>query len=391
MKKAPALRSFRLKNFKAVRDSSTIKLTPLTAFIGNNGSGKSSIIEGLETFQAIVEQGLGKAMQQWRGFEHIWHKGVSHRLLESGEERPCHTNPISFDLRGRTEESAFSATMQINMGPGGNEIFIQHENFAEKNRSQIDRDARGAVNFLYKNKKALRHPSELSARSGESIFGRIFSEFVSNWQFVSLIPQVMGFPKPQKLTGDPTRLEKEGSNIAEYLLSIRKLDQSAFDGIVETLQYILPYARDLQPALTSELERTVYLQLTEGDFKVPGWLLSTGTLRIVALLALLRHPTPSPLIVIEEIENGLDPRTIHLLVDEIRNAIESGRTQVILTTHSPYLLDLLDLSHIVLVDRVNGEPTFTRPADRESLQVWAKDFSPGRLYTMDLLRRKAEA
>src|SRR5439155_21647473 len=133
----------------------------------------------------------------------------------------------------------------------------------------------------------------------------------------------------------------------EYLITLRKLVHSAVERMVETLQYILPYARDLQPTLTSELERTVYLQMTEGDFKVPGWLLSTGTLRIVALLALLRHPTPPPLIIIEEVENGLDPRTIHLLVDEIRNAIESGRTQVILTTHSPYLLDLLDLSHIV--------------------------------------------
>jgi predicted ATPase len=392
--KAPTLRSFRLKNFKAVRDSGTIHFTPLTAFIGNNGSGKSSIVEGLETFQAIIEQGLDKAMQQWRGFEHIWHKGISHRLLESIEERPCYTNPLSFDLRGRTEEGAFSATMQINTGAGGNEIFIQYENFAEKNRFLINRNAQGEVNYNSKNKKASRLPWKIPARPGESIF-KIFrqtsSEFISAWQFVSLIPQVMGFPMPQKLTGDPTRLAKDGSNIAEYLLSIRKLDQSAFDGLVETLQYILPYARDLQPALTSELERTVYLQMTEGDFKIPGWLLSTGTLRIVALLALFRHPTPPPLIVIEEIENGLDPRTLHLLVDEIRNAIESGRTQVILTTHSPYLLDLLDLSHIVLVDRVNGEPTFTRPADQDSLQKWAKDFSPGRLYTMDLLRRKAEA
>ena len=50
---------------------------------------------------------------------------------------------------------------------------------------------------------------------------------------------------------------------------------------------------------------------------VPGWLLSTGTLRILALLACLRHPDPPPLLVVEEIENGLDPRTIHLLVEEI--------------------------------------------------------------------------
>lgn len=44
------LKSFQLKNFKAVRDSGMIEFTPLTAFIGNNGSGKSSLIEGLQTY-----------------------------------------------------------------------------------------------------------------------------------------------------------------------------------------------------------------------------------------------------------------------------------------------------------------------------------------------------
>ena len=83
--------------------------------------------------------------------------------------------------------------------------------------------------------------------------------------------------------------------------------------------------------------------MTEADFTVKGWLLSTGTLRILALLALFRHPEPPPLIIIEEIENGLDPRSVHLIVEEIRRVTESGRSQVILTTHSPYLLDLLDL------------------------------------------------
>jgi predicted ATPase len=393
--KPPALRSFRLRSFKAVRDSGVIRFTPLTVFIGNNGSGKSSIVEGLETFQAIVEQGLDKAMQQWRGFEHIWHQGVHRRLLEAGEERSCYTNPISFGLRGRTKDGRFNATMQINMGPGGNEIFIQHEELTGNLRIvrkdltenlQIVRDEKGKATLVGPAGKVF-----YSALDGESALREILGSFVSEWQFVSLIPQSMGSPIPQKRTSGPVQLAKDGSNIAEYLLSIRKIDQRTFDGIVETLQYILPYARDLQPTLTSELERTVYLQMTEGEFKVPGWLLSTGTLRIVALLALLRHPTPPPLIVIEEVENGLDPRTTHLLVDEIRNAVESGRTQVILTTHSPYLLDLLDLSHIILVDRVNGEPTFTRPADQHSLQKWTKDFGPGRLYTMELLRRKEEA
>ena len=388
MIKTPMLQSLRLKNFKAVRDSGTIKFTPLTVFIGNNGSGKSSIIEGLETFQAIVEDGLDKAMPQWRGFEYIWRQEVPRKLREVNVERTCHENPMTFELHGQTTHGSFTATMQINLKPGGSEIFIQHEGLATKRQPRLTRDATGTVTFH--EGKLLpdpRHPLP----DGQSLLKGTLNDFIAQWQFVSLVAQAMGSPTPQKRPGSPTHLAKDGSNIAEYLLSIRKLDQNAFDGVVETLLYILPYARDLQPTFTSELERTVYLQLTEGEFKVPGWLLSTGTLRIVALLALLRHPSPPPLIAIEEIENSLDPRTIHLLVDEIRSAVESGRTQVILTTHSPYLLDLLELSHIVLVDRVNGVPTFTRPAGRDSLQEWAKDFSPGRLYTMDLLRRKAEA
>ena len=127
--------------------------------------------------------------------------------------------------------------------------------------------------------------------------------------------------------------------------------------------------------------------MTEEKFKIPGWLLSTGTLRILAILACLRHPDPPPLLVIEEVENGLDPRTIHLLVEEFRAAIAAKKTQILVTTHSPYLLDLLDLSHLVVVERVDGEPVFARP-DKEQLREWSKSFAPGRLYTMGRLTRE---
>ncbi len=129
--------------------------------------------------------------------------------------------------------------------------------------------------------------------------------------------------------------------------------------------------------------------MTEGNFKIPGWLLSTGTLRILALLALLRHPEPPPLIIIEEIENGLDPSSVELIVNEIRDAVEEGRTQIIMTTHSPYLLDQkLLLDHIVLVERIEDKPVFSRPGDNEYLQKWAERFSLGTLYTTSKLSTK---
>jgi predicted ATP-dependent endonuclease of OLD family len=75
-------------------------------------------------------------------------------------------------------------------------------------------------------------------------------------------------------------------------------------------------------------------------------------------------------------------------VNEIRNAVEEGRTQIIMTTHSPYLLDLLLLDHIVLVERIEGKPVFNRPGDNEYLQKWAERFSPGMLYTTSKLSVK---
>ncbi len=192
----------------------------------------------------------------------------------------------------------------------------------------------------------------------------------------------MGDPRRQRRATSRIKLEKDGSNIAEYLLDIRNRDKDAFDGIAEALQQILPYSQDLQIALTSELDRSVYPQLAEGNFKVPGWLLSTGTLRVLALLALLRHPEPPPLIIIEEIENGLDPQSVNLIISEMRDAINDGKTQIIITTHSPYLLDLVSLDHIVLVERIDGKPVFNRPGDNDQLQQWAKSsFSLGTLYT----------
>ena len=85
-------------------------------------------------------------------------------------------------------------------------------------------------------------------------------------------------------------------------------------------------------------------------------------------------------------KNSKAPRGLHLVVEEIRAAITAGTTQIILTTHSPYLLDLLDLSQIVVVERQDGQPTFHRP-DAEQLADWSKSFSPGRLYTMGRLTK----
>ena len=376
------LQSVRLRNFKAVVDSRTVKLGPLTVFIGHNGSGKSSLIEGLETYQAIVIEGLDSAMQRWLGIEHARHKGV-----EAKERAGKPLNPLAFDLNiGASARKSTRVEMAVNNDAAANRMFIAHEKAAHANGWYVE--------------KAIDRAGS-AQEPGRSILGtggdghRKVAQHVKAWQFMSLQPERMGLPVPQQRTGGRVRLLKDGSNIADYLLDIQRLDEqlktSVLEGIVRTMAYVLPYARDLQASLTSELERKAYLQLTEGTFKVPGWMLSTGTLRVLALLATLRHPQPPPLVVVEEIENGLDPRSIHLLVEEIRTAVLTGVTQVVLTTHSPYLLDLLKLDQLVLVARdAAGEPRFHRPADDAKLAEWSREFAPGRLYTMGSLHEAAQ-
>lgn len=365
------LQSLRVRNFKAIVDSKVVKLGALSVFIGNNGVGKSSLIEALETYQSIVREGLDVAMQRWFGIEHIRHKAQ-----EAKERRGVAVNPIQFDIAiGTSPRKNRRLEMAVNNDPAANRMFIAAERISRADGTWIERDNIGAIETY---------------GAGRSILDGALGDYVEesrhvlDWQFLTLSPERMGLPVPQQRTGGRVRLARDGSNVADVLLDLRRQSPTAFEGVVEAMSYVLPYAQDIQPSLTSsEIERKSWLQMSEADFKVPGWLLSTGTLRMLALLALLRHSSPPPLIVVEEIENGLDPRSIHLIVEEIRNAVLGGATQVILTTHSPYLLDLLTLEHLVVVERdASGHPMFTRPADSAKLKNWSETFAPGKLYTM---------
>ena len=377
------LKSVSIENFKAVRKSGNVELTPLTVFIGNNGSGKSSLIEALETYRGVVLDGLDDAMQRWRGIEHVWNKRAAHRQRATRDGRTTYENPIVFRMRGRRGRGAFNIKMDVVPDVGFNSIRIESETIRLPVGRSYHRNAEGRCD-IYRNGKELDRIAQFHL--GQSSAPQDWQDTVERWQFLALEPDPMGTPTRQRMTGGPPMLSRDGSNLGQYLWSLREASVDAFNGLLEALQYVLPFASDIQAVVTQAIERLVFLQMTEEDFKVPGWLFSTGTLRVLALLACLRHPNPPPLLVVEEIENGLDPRTLHLLVEEFRASMEAETTQIIVTTHSPYLLDLLDLSHIVVVERIDDEPTFVRP-DAQRLENWAESFSPGRLYTMGRLTR----
>lgn len=396
------LKSVRIRNFKAIRDSGVLKLRPFTVLIGNNGSGKSSLLEALENYQAIIRDGVHTAMLPWKGFEHIRNFGAEGKKWRTKEGREYVGNPMRFYVRMQLEKQSIRLCMRV--VSDGNRLYIASEEHSQKN-FVVTRNSEGfvatpmvAIRGAMKSLVALSDGvSMISPTPSVHDVTRFdptpIAREILNWQFMLLEPEQMGEPCPQQRTGGKVRLQKDGRNVADYLRSINDSGedgQRAISDLIDAMHFVLPYVQDIKTQITSELERAVYLQANEQGLKkpIPGWLLSTGTLRVVALLALLKDPTGPSVIFIEEIENGLDPRTVGLLVDEIRRVTQSGEKQVIATTHSPYLLDLLELDDVLLCERGEKGPEFTWPADRVEMEHWRSRFLPGRLYTMNALQRE---
>ena len=114
---------------------------------------------------------------------------------------------------------------------------------------------------------------------------------------------------------------------------------------------------------------------------IPASRLSDGTLRYLSLLTVLLDPTPPPLIGIEEPELGLHPDVICDLAELLVEA--SGRTQLVVTTHSPTLIDALTdyPSSIIACEKHDGETRFRR-VNPESLKTWQNERSLGEVWSM---------
>jgi predicted ATPase len=110
--------------------------------------------------------------------------------------------------------------------------------------------------------------------------------------------------------------------------------------------------------------------------KIPATRLSDGTLRYIALLTILCHPDPPPLVCIEEPELGLHPDILANVGDLLKAASE--RMQLIVTTHSDFLVDRFtdQPESVVVCDKINGQTKLRRLEKRE-ISGWLEDYRLG--------------
>jgi len=124
----------------------------------------------------------------------------------------------------------------------------------------------------------------------------------------------------------------------------------------------------------------IMMRETGLDEPIPATRLSAGTLRFLALLAILCHPKPPPLICIEEPELGLHPDIIPTVAELLKSASE--RTQLVVTTHSKQLVDEFsdEPESVVVCERDPETGTRFERLSKEKLALWLKRYQLGDLW-----------
>lgn len=187
-------------------------------------------------------------------------------------------------------------------------------------------------------------------------------------------------PQPTDMPDD--FLEEDAGNLVLVLNTLEHLTATR-DPILEHLKAF----HETFDRLTFKVQGgTVQLFLEElfapdgtSSGLIPATRLSDGTMRFLCLLAILCHPTPPPLICIEEPEIGLHPDIIPLVAKLLISA--SHRTQLIVTTHSDILLDALtEVPEAVVVCEKNQGSTEMRRLQADELTQWLKKYRLGQLW-----------
>lgn len=176
---------------------------------------------------------------------------------------------------------------------------------------------------------------------------------LGSMRFLDLVPESLRIPS---LPGQ-TILGDRGENLSSVLLAICE------DGVRK--QALIEWLRELTPLDVTDFhfdagpDGKVLVALVEADGRRTSALsASDGTLRFLALAAALLGPSTARFYFIEEIDNGIHPSRLHLLVQLLERQTREGHTQIVATTHSPQLLGFLSAptqAHASLVYRLSGQ------------------------------------
>jgi predicted ATPase len=371
------LLSLRAVRYRSLRDE-TISLSDLNLFIGTNASGKSTILDALRFLHEGVQERDFKPSVFSRG-------GIVH-LAWKGED--AHKIELRIDLEHERNKYEWS----IQLARQGYDFEVHRETLFEFRpgtpRFQLLQASSGKGWWWSGEKKEevqLAQPPTAcalaNAAPNAAFPGRDVAEFVNRWGFFDPSP----FLLRRGWSGlDSSTFDTHGRNLAERLLVIRDSHPDSFHKIVAATQSVLglPSNIELREARDSE-ERVYFVQHEPGlRFSVHQIGASSGTLRMLALMTALFGEADRNLIGIEEPENYVHPTALASFAEYLLKARD--RVQMLVTTHSPLLLDFLNEPAAVCVVRhtASDGSRVTREANADAVRqaLDASGFGLGEFY-----------
>lgn len=340
----------------------------LTVIIGANASGKSSLFDILRFLSFASSNPLPPEIDPASAGKTLFHAGGAERFTIAVTTNQLGKQPLRYEIEilgpiGTPRVVRERLAVQLDPSKANPFLFLDFRGGRGVIRDQEARRVQTPDWNLPANELALRR-----ALDPNLITASRFQHYLSSWAFYG------GFDvSPRALIRRPVLTEtapilaEDGSNLSAVLMWMRTEHPDGWDELETHLRSAIPGFASLNVKPRGGTGTVIGTWREDG---VPGELtladLSDGTLRTLCLATLCLSPELPPLMCIDEPELGLHPRVLPTLAGLLRDA--AARSQILIATHSPYLLSQFNLDEIAVMRKVDGRSELVRPADSDALR-----------------------
>lgn len=323
-----------VEGFRSIRSIRDLRLRSLNVLIGANGAGKSCLVDAIRLARLAAVR-----LRAVSGY--VEASGGAHQVLHNGPKVTFHINMIV-----QTRGSAYGFGLAQAAG---------------------DR---------------LRLAPADSVLPASELAG-----YAARWRTYHFDDTGPQSPMLRAARIENNRhLRADGANLAAFLYLLMERYPDSYRAITNTIRSAVPFLEDLVLEPRARNESTIALEWRHvgvGE-RLYAEALSDGSLRLIALVtALLQPPALLPSVMLIDVpELGLHPSAISLVAELIKGA--SVRSQVIVATQSPLLVDHVGPEDVLVTERERGGTRVTR-LESERLGPWLDDYSLGQLWEMNEL------
>lgn len=378
MTECSLIRRVVLRNYRSIGDCD-VRLGALTYLVGPNGAGKSNFLDALHLVRDALNGSLDNALNERGGLSEVRRRSSGH---------PTHFG-IRLEFRlpdGRDGHFAFNVGA---LKERGYEVQKEECVIGGISKGPFYRTERGVVRDTSETTFPAVTSDRLAlvAASGITAFRPVF-DVLASMSFYNLNPKLMReLQKPQ----EGRLLKPAGENVASVLGHLERVGGDHLGIIQNYLQTVVPMVHGVERQQVGPMETLEFRQVMAGakyPLRFLAQNMSDGTLRALGILVALFQGNQdySPTLVgIEEPETALHPAASAALREALARA--SQRTQVIVTSHSPDLLDDQGIPTEAILSVVSeGGATLIAPLDEASREAIHQHlFSPGELLRLNQL------